>query len=110
MAGEGCESRVEHKLVGGGLLQLCGGIGVGGGGVQGEAILKLAGFGILDLGDDGVGHGVGDAELPALLEGFIDGGVVSQILGRSGIGRAGGFSSKRRSVSRAARSWASGAE
>ena len=46
----------------------------GAGVCQGQSVPELPEFGLLGLGDDAIGHGVGNAPFSALLEGLVDGG------------------------------------
>ena len=57
------------------------------GGVHGEAVPELAEQGLLGLGEDAIGHGVGHALFPALLEGLVDSGAVP--VGAAGYPRPG---------------------
>ena len=71
--------RGEHEPGPGSLLELPDRLPVDAGGVQCQPTTELPQQALLLLGEDAVGHGVGDVALPALLEGLVDGGAVGVV-------------------------------
>ncbi len=73
---EGGKPGVQREPVCGSPAQL-GGLGVSGGGGQGELVPELPELGLFGLDDDAVGYGVVYSPFAALLEGLVDGGAVA---------------------------------